>query len=422
MGYLFSHNTGKALNGTGGKGTPHKYLTTSNVYWNSFDFTKIKVMNFTDAELDKCTISKGDLLVCEGGDIGRAAIWTYDYDICIQNHIHRLRAYISVNTEFFLYVFLLYKGLGVIGGKGIGIQGLSSGALHNILLPIPPIKEQFRIVAKLLSLQSLIDKYIYSLKQFDLLNSSISSNLKKSILQEAVQGRLVPQIESEGTAEQLLEEIEAEKMRLVKEGKLKKSALTASRIFRGDDNRYYEQIGSQTLDITEEIQYDIPENWRWCRLGDIATLRLGKTPPRGESIYWKPEKYNWVAIGDMKDGAVITQTKEFISEKGAELFQGRISPKGSLLMSFKLTIGKISELGIDAYHNEAIITILPFFAHLAWFKYILPMIAQCGGTKDAIKGKNLNSKSLSALLIPLPPLNEQRRIIPQIQALFDKIK
>ena len=422
LGYLFSHNTGKALNGTGGKGTPHKYLTTSNVYWNSFDFTKIKVMNFTDAELDKCTISKGDLLVCEGGDIGRAAIWTYDYDICIQNHIHRLRAYISVNTEFFLYVFLLYKGLGVIGGKGIGIQGLSSGALHNILLPIPPIKEQFRIVAKLLSLQSLIDKYIYSLKQFDLLNSSISSNLKKSILQEAVQGRLVPQIESEGTAEQLLEEIEAEKMRLVKEGKLKKSALTASRIFRGDDNRYYEQIGSQTLDITEEIQYDIPENWRWCRLGDIATLRLGKTPPRGESIYWKPEKYNWVAIGDMKDGAVITQTKEFISEKGAELFQGRISPKGSLLMSFKLTIGKISELGIDAYHNEAIITILPFFAHLAWFKYILPMIAQCGGTKDAIKGKNLNSKSLSALLIPLPPLNEQRRIIPQIQALFDKIK
>lgn len=124
----------------------------------------------------------------------------------------------------------------------------------------------------------------------------------------------------------------------------------------------------------------------------------------------------------MKDGAVITQTKEFISEKGAELFQGRISPKGSLLMIFKLTIGKISELGIDAYHNEAIITILPFFAHLAWFKYILPMIAQCGGTKDAIKGKTLNSKSLSALLIPLPPLNEQRRIIPQIQALFDKIK
>lgn len=150
-------------------------------------------------------------------------------------------------------------------------------------------------------------------------------------------------------------------------------------------------------------------------------LRLGKTPPRGEPIYWKPEKYNWVAISDMKDGAVITQTKEFISEKGAELFQGRISPKGSLLMSFKLTIGKISELGIDAYHNEAIITILPYFNNLAWFKHFLPMIAQRGETKDAIKGKTLNSKSLASLLIPVPPLAEQFRIDYQIKTLFDTL-
>ena len=301
-------------------------------------------------------------------------------------------------------------------------QRIISGYLESKLFPLPSKAEQDRIVKQIQQLLPLTNKYEFAFEAHLRQQNSINSLLKKSILQEAIQGRLVPQIESEGTAEELLAEITEEKKRLVKEGKLKKSALTASRIFRGDDNRYYEQIGSQTLDITEEIQYDIPENWRWCRLGDIATLRLGKTPPRGESIYWKPEKYNWVAIGDMKDGAVITQTKEFISEKGAELFQGRISPKGSLLMSFKLTIGKISELGIDAYHNEAIITILPFFAHLAWFKYILPMIAQCGGTKDAIKGKTLNSKSLSALLIPLPPLNEQRRIIPQIQALFDKIK
>ena len=301
-------------------------------------------------------------------------------------------------------------------------QRIISGYLESKLFPLPSKAEQDRIVKQIQQLLPLTNKYEFAFEAHLRQQNSINSLLKKSILQEAIQGRLVPQIESEGTAEELLAEITEEKKRLVKEGKLKKSALTANHIIRGDDNRYYEQIGSQTLDITEEIQYDIPENWRWCRLGDIATLRLGKTPPRGESIYWKPEKYNWVAIGDMKDGAVITQTKEFISEKGAELFQGRISPKGSLLMSFKLTIGKISELGIDAYHNEAIITILPFFAHLAWFKYILPMIAQCGGTKDAIKGKTLNSKSLSALLIPLPPLNEQRRIIPQIQALFDKIK
>ena len=138
------------------------------------------------------------------------------------------------------------------------------------------------------------------------LESNFFNRLYKSILQEAIQGRLVPQIESEGTAEELLEDIHAEKQRLVKEGKLKKSALAnKSRIFRGDDNKYYEQIGSEILDISEEIPFDIPDSWRFCRLGDIASLRLGKTPPRGESEYWNPATYPWVSIADMKDGETI---------------------------------------------------------------------------------------------------------------------
>ena len=149
LGALFAHNTGKALNRADTKGILRKYLTTSNVYWNRFDFTEVREMFFLNSEMEKCSVQRGDLLVCEGGDIGRAAIWNFDEEICIQNHIHRLRAYYPISIEFYCSVFALYKGIGQIGGKGIGIQGLSSGALHNLILPVPPIAEQERIITRL---------------------------------------------------------------------------------------------------------------------------------------------------------------------------------------------------------------------------------------------------------------------------------
>ena len=148
LGDIFSHCTGKALNASNKGGVAYKYITTSNVYWNRFELSNLKSMPFKDNELEKCTATKGDLLVCEGGDIGRAAIWDYDYDIKIQNHIHKLRAYYSINTLFMYNVIFVYKHCGIIGGKGIGIQGLSSKVLHNILLPLPPLAEQQRIVDK----------------------------------------------------------------------------------------------------------------------------------------------------------------------------------------------------------------------------------------------------------------------------------
>ena len=149
LGWIFSHNTGKALNSSKQEGTPLCYITTSNLYWDSFKLDNLKKMPFTDAEINKCTVKKGDLLVCEGGDIGRAAIWKYDYSIMIQNHIHRLRAFIPLETLFYYYIFYLYKAIGIIGGKGIGIQGLSSNALDKLLVPLPPINEQNRIVKKI---------------------------------------------------------------------------------------------------------------------------------------------------------------------------------------------------------------------------------------------------------------------------------
>ena len=263
--------------------------------------------------------------------------------------------------------------------------------------------------------------------QLDELNITIKESLKKSILQEAIQGKLVPHLTEDGTAQDLLEQIKTEKQKLVKEGKLKKSALATSVIFRGDDNKYYEQIGVNCNDITEEIPFDLPCNWCWCRFSNIVSMTIGKTPARGEQTYWINGKYNWVSISDMVDGGTISTTKEQVSDLAVkEIFSAPISEKGCLLMSFKLSIGKTSILDIDAYHNEAIITIRPVidkeYAMRNYLFKVLPLIANLGESKDAIKGKTLNSKSLSNLLIPLPPLQEQQRIIERINLLSKQLR
>ena len=164
LGDIFNHNTGKALNSSNTEGTLKDYLTTSNVYWNSFDFSVVKKMPFKESEINKCQITKGDLLVCEGGDIGRAAIWDYDYDICIQNHLHRLRPKVNgICVSFYYYVLYYLKINNMIGGKGIGLLGLSSKALHKLHVPFPPLNEQHRIVSKIEEIFAQLDEIEASL-------------------------------------------------------------------------------------------------------------------------------------------------------------------------------------------------------------------------------------------------------------------
>ena len=164
IGSIFQHNTGKALNkSTSEEGTLLPYLTTSNVYWNSFDLSVIKEMRFKDSEMDKCTVQKGDLLVCEGGDIGRSAIWNNDYSICIQNHLHRLRPKGGVIPLLYMYYIMHLKRTNNIEGKGIGLQGLSSGMLDKLEIPLPPYNEQKRIVDKIQETFYVLDSITESL-------------------------------------------------------------------------------------------------------------------------------------------------------------------------------------------------------------------------------------------------------------------
>ena len=263
IGNIFNHASGKQQSSSNkAGGTPQKFITTSNLYWGYFVLDNVKVMNFTDEEIKTCSATKGDLLVCEGGaGYGRSAIWNEDYDICLQNHVHRLRPCISGLCEYVYHFMYLLKESNNLTSVGTAMPGLSANRLKGLLLPLPPLSEQRRIVTKLAELLSQIDKYSKVQNQLDELNITLKESLKKSILQEAIQGKLVPHLTEDGTAQDLLEQIKTEKQKLVKEGKLKKSALNDSVIFRGDDNKYYEQIGKKCLDITEQIPFEIPNSW-----------------------------------------------------------------------------------------------------------------------------------------------------------------
>ena len=375
-------------------------------------------------------VKPNDIIVSCAGTIGETYLLPLDAPVGIINQALMRVTLFDLSMAEYWQMYFAYMLLNEAQMKGAGsaIKNIPPFEyLKAVLVPVPPLSEQSRLVERYNLLLSLIAKYESEADKLNCLNLNIYDKLKKTVLQEAIQGKLVQQIAEEGTAQKLLEQIKTEKQKLVVEGKLKKSALNDSVIFRGDDNKYYEQIGENCNDITDEIPFDLPYNWCWCRFSNIVSMTIGKTPARGEQTYWINGKYNWVSISDMVDGGSISTTKEKVSDLAVkEVFSAPISEKGSLLMSFKLSIGKTSILDIDAYHNEAIITISPIidkeYAMRNYLFKVLPLIANLGESKDAIKGKTLNSKSLSNLLIPLPPLQEQQRIIEQMNRLSKQLR
>ena len=399
-------------------------IQNNKVLWKTVPFCQIP-----QNEIETYLLSPNDILFARtGGTVGKSfLVEDIPVDSIYAGYLIRTRysqllcpKYLKYYMESQLYWEQLKNG--TIATAQPNCNGKTLG---HMLLPIPPVNEQLKIVEKLDEVATHLEKYGKSQEQMNVLNLSINGSLKKSILQEAIQGRLVPQIAEEGTATELLEQIKKEKLYLVKEGKLKKSALADSVVYKGDDNKYYEQVGKNCIDITDKIPFDIPENWQWVRFGQIVRMDIGKTPTRGDSRYWANTAKNWVSISDMADYCHIKATKEKISETAASAIMGNISPIGTLLMSFKLTVGRTSILDIEAYHNEAIVSIYPYvdnnYALRDYLFYSLPILANMGESKDAIKGKTLNSKSLNKLLVPLPPLKEQRHIISMLVELYARL-
>ena len=190
------------------------------------------------------------------------------------------------------------------------------------------------------------------------------------------------------------------------------------------DNLPYEKVGkNEPVCIADEVPFDIPDTWEWVRFSSVVNYSMGKTPQRKATEYWNNPTHSWVSIADMVTDGHISKTKEGVNDYASDkIFKGKKSPAGTLLMSFKLTVGKVSLLDIDAFHNEAIISIYPFVdddkTMTSYLFAVMPLLSKLGETKTAIKGNTLNSDSLDNLWIPLPPFNEQKRICAKLNDLI----
>ena len=436
IGNIFNHTSGKQQSSSNKSGgTPQKFITTSNLYWGYFVLDNVKVMNFTDEETRNCSATKGDLLVCEGGaGYGRSAIWNEDYDICLQNHVHRLRPCINGICEYVYYFIYLLKESNNLASVGTAMPGLSANRLKGLLLPFPPINEQKRIVSKMEELIPLINRYAKAQQSLDELNQNINEKFKKSCLQEAIQGwpncpklsTLLPN-QKDVSVENLLEQIKEEKQKLVKEGKLKKSALKDSVIFRGDDNKYYEQIGKTIVCIDEEIPFPIPNNWAWSRLSSMCSIVNGFTPLRSESKFWDCGTINWFTVEDIKNqGEMIYATKQKITDEATS--KERIVRAGSVLLCCTASVGQCALAMIDLTTNQQFnaLTVEDVNRSILTDNYLFWFAKTLKTTLQRLSGKTtfefVSVKKVGNILIPIPPFQEQQRIVTQIEKLFEQLR
>ena len=416
LGEIFHHNTGKALNASNCSGELLTYITTSNLYWNRFEIDTLREMYFSESEIEKCTATKGDLLVCEGGDIGRAAIWPYDTDIRIQNHIHRLRSYSEICTEYYYYIFFLYKHAGWIGGKGIGIQGLSTNALHFLLFPLPPLSEQHRIVTKIKEFEPFLDKYAQVEKRLDDLNTQFPNLLKKSILQEAVQGKLVPQDPSDEPASVLLDRIRAEKERLIKEGKIKRDK-HESVIFRRD-NSHYEKLDEVVRCIDDKMPFDLPESWEWVRFFSVVDIATNLVRPEEYADYMHIAPDNIEkATGTLFECHTVQQDK--VVSPNHLFYKGQIIYSKIRPLLRKAVIAPFDGLcSADMYPLNTAINRKYLLRYMLSDAFNLQVAT---AMSSRVKMPKINQDELRKILIPIPPMQEQERIVSKIEELFDKI-
>ncbi len=412
IGNIFNHTSGKQQSSSNkGGGTPQKFITTSNLYWGHFILDNVKVMNFTDEEIKTCSATKGDLLVCEGGaGYGRSAIWNEDYDICLQNHVHRLRPCVSGICEYVYHFIYLLKESNNLASVGTAMPGLSANRLKGFLLPFPPLSEQRRIVAKLAELLPQIEKYNNVQNKLDELNTTIKDCLKKSILQEAIQGKLVPQLAEEGTAQELLEQIKTEKQKLVKEGKLKKSALKDSVIFKGDDNKYWEKSTECMECIDDKIPFEIPSTWCWVRHNQLFEISGGSQPPKSQFV--DSPKSGYIRLYQIRDYGSNPMPVYIPQEKA-----NKITKEGDIILArYGGSLGKVFWAKDGAY-NVAMAKVIPLFDSEFVNKQYLFLFYQSSIYQYLVKDHSrsaqagFNKDDLKDLFFPLPPLEEQSRIV-----------
>ena len=426
-----------SLLGDGIHGTP-EYSEGGSVYFingnNLFDGQILikpdtKTVSKEEAVKHSRLLNESTVLVSINGTIGNIAFYSGENVILgksacyfnLLNGIERKYIKIVLQTDYFLeYTKRVATGSTI---KNVPLSGM-----RNVLIPIPPKDEQQVIIDKLSSLKLLIEKFNIEQSQLNKLNAELRSVLKKSILQEAIQGKLLPQITEEGTAQELLEQIRQEKQRLVKEGKLKKSALLDSIIYKGDDNKYFEKIGNTEMDITDEIPFEIPDSWSWVRLNDICSyIQRGKSPK-----YSLIKKYPVVAQKCNQWSGFSIDKAQFIDPDTLSSYgEERILQDGDLMWNSTGlgTLGRMAiywsslnpyELAVADSHVTVIRVMKKFVMPQYLYYYFTSNTVQSvieDKSDGSTKQKELATSTVKTYLVPIPPLMEQNRIISQIKQL-----
>ena len=361
-------------------------------------------------------VHRGDFLLTNSMSFGRPYI--LNVDGCVHDGWLVLSGYQTAYDKDFLYYllassFAYYQFCEVVSGAVV--KNLNSDKVACALFPLPPINEQHRIVAKIEELLPYIERYGKAEEHLTTLNTTFPEALKKSILQEAVQGKLVPQNPDDEPASVLLERIRAEKQELIKQGKIKKTKNESVIITR--DKIPYEIIDGKERCIADEVPFEIPEGWEWCRLGFIGEWGSGATPSRTNKEYYQGN-IPWLKTGDLNDG-IITNIPEKITELALKKTSVRLNPVGSVLIAmYGATIGKLGILAIPATTNQACCACKPIIINNKYLFYFL-MSHKETFTKKAEGGAqpNISKEKIVSTLFPLPPLAEQKRIVEKIEEL-----
>ena len=402
--------------------TPHytesgiPFLSVKDMSSGILRFNNTKYISENEhIELSKrCHPQKGDLLLSKVGTTGIPLIIETEKEFSIFVSLALIKfTSIPIDKRFLIHLINspLVQEQVQENTRGVGNKNWVLTAIANTLILLPPLNEQLRISDKIDELSPIISKYAMSQQRLENLNANINGLLRKSILQEAIQGKLIPQIKEEGTAQELLEQIRQEKFQLVKDGKLKKSALTDSVIYKGDDNKYYEQIGKKCLDITEQITFEIPVNWAWARMGQIGDWGAGSTPQRGNANYYNGNIL-WLKTGELNNG-IVYDTEEKITQKAFQDCSLRMNKIGDVLIAmYGATIGKLAIVGKDLTTNQACCGCTPYLIY-NWYLFYFLMASRDSFIKKGEGGAqpNISRVKLVEHLIPLPPLKEQHRIV-----------
>ena len=356
------------------------------------------------------------LIAMYGATIGKVGILTFP---ATTNQACCACLPIEIFNEYLFYFLMSQKVAFVKQGEGGAQPNISKEKIVATLMPLPPLAEQYRIVAKIKELFPLVKKYKEAYSAVSSLNNSFPDLLKKSILQEAVQGKLVPQDPSDEPASVLLERIRAEKERLIQEGKIKRDK-HESIIYRRD-NSHYEKLDGIERCIDDEIPFEIPETWEWCRLKTVGITQTGNTPSKAHPEYFGDE-IPFITPGDIQNGTVFYDNQA-LSMEGKMV--ARICPKGSILqVCIGGSIGKAAIINKKVCFNQQINSISPIIIYSEYIytimqsPYFLKNIKkQAGGTATPI----INRGIWDYLLIPIAPISEQNRIVEKQRELFDKI-